>query len=85
MNFSIDHWNLNSLVAHNFAKVALLKVCLSVEKFGIFRLSQAYLNSSVTKDDDNLSIPTYDLIRSDHPIARMEALQFITKKYFLLN
>ena len=28
--FSIGHWNLNSLVAHNFTKVALLKAYLSV-------------------------------------------------------
>ena len=27
--FSIGHWNLNSLAAHNFAKVALLKIYFS--------------------------------------------------------
>ena len=34
--FSIGHWNLNSLTAHNFTKVALLKAYLSVQKFDIF-------------------------------------------------
>ena len=29
--FSIVHWNLNSLVAHNFTTVALLKGYLSVQ------------------------------------------------------
>ena len=34
--FSIGHWNLNSLAAHNFTKVALLKAYLSVQRFDIF-------------------------------------------------
>ena len=65
--FSIGHWNLNSLAAHNFTKVALLKVHLSVPRFDIFCISETYLNSSITKDDDNLQIPGFDLIRCDHP------------------
>ena len=52
--FSIGHWNLNNLVAHNFTKLALVKAYLSVESFGIFRISVTYLNSSITKDDDSL-------------------------------
>ena len=65
--FSIGHWNLNSLAAHNFTKVALLKAYSSVQRFDIFCISETYLNSSITEDDDNLQIPGYDLIRSDHP------------------
>ena len=30
--FSIGHWNLNSLSAHNFTKVALLKAYLSAQR-----------------------------------------------------
>ena len=52
--FSIGHWNLNGLVSHNFTKVALLKVYLSVQSFGIFCISETYLNSSITEDDDSL-------------------------------
>ena len=33
--FSIGHCNLNSLVAHNFTKVALLKAYLSVQMFAV--------------------------------------------------
>ena len=64
---SIGHWNLNSLATHSFTKVALLKAYLSVQRFDIFCISETYLNSSITEDDDNLQIPGYDLIRSDHP------------------
>ena len=34
-SFSICHWNLNSLIAHSFAKVSVLTVCVSVIKFDI--------------------------------------------------
>ena len=46
--FSIDHWNLRSLVAHHFRKVALLKAYLSVERFDIICISETYVNSSIT-------------------------------------
>ena len=65
--FPIGHWNLNSLAAHNFRKVALLKAYLSVQRFDIFCISETYLNSSITEDDDSLQIPRYELIRFDHP------------------
>ena len=54
--FSIGHWNLNinSLVAHNFTNVALLKAYLSVRKFDVFCISETYLNSSITEDGDSL-------------------------------
>ena len=53
-SFSIGHWKLNSLVAHNFTKVALLKAYLSVRKFDVFCISETYLNSSITEDGDSL-------------------------------
>ena len=56
--FSIGHWNLNSLVAHNFTKVALLKAYLSVRKFDVFCISETYLNSSITEDGDSLCMNT---------------------------
>ena len=65
--FSISHWKLNSSAAHNLTKVALLKAYLSVQRFDIFCISETYLNSSITEDDDSLQIPRYELIRFDHP------------------
>ena len=43
--FSIGHWKLNSLVAHNFTKVALLKAYLSV------KINETSLDSDITEDD----------------------------------
>ena len=64
--FSIGHWNLNSLAAHNFTKVELFKAYLSVQRFDIFCISETYLSSSITQDVDNLQMPEYDLIIADH-------------------
>ena len=66
-HFTICHWNLNSIFAHNFAKVQLLKAYFAVHKFDIVRLSETYLNSSFPFDDDNLEIPAYIMVRADHP------------------
>ena len=51
--FSVGHWNLNSLVAHNFTKVALLKGYLFVKKFDIFCIS----DDICSENDNNLRIP----------------------------
>ena len=62
--FSICHWNLNSICAHNFAKLSLLKAYVSVHKFDIICLSETYLDSSIY--NKKLEISEYYLIRSDH-------------------
>ena len=61
------HWNLNSISAHDYSKLFLLKAYVSVHKFDIICLSETYLDSTVLLDDDNLVIFGYNLIRSDHP------------------
>ena len=50
-DFSQMSWCLNSLIAHNFRKVALLKTYLPVQRFEIFCISETYLNSSITEDN----------------------------------
>ena len=67
VNFSIYHWNLNSVAAHNYAKVFLLKAYIAVYKFDIICISETYLDTTITSDDGNLEILGYKLIRSDHP------------------
>ena len=62
-----SHWNLNSIAAHNFTKIALLKAYLSIHKMDIVCLSETFLNSSIPIDDDNLQIPGYSYVRADHP------------------
>ena len=64
---SICHWNLNSILAHDYSKLFLLKAYISVHKFDIICLSETYLDSTVPLDDVNLVISRYNLIRSDHP------------------
>ena len=65
--FSFCHWNLNSLPAHNYAKVPLLQAFNTIHKFGLICLSESYLNSSITMDEKSLIIDGYKLIRADHP------------------
>ena len=55
-SFSICHWNLNSITSHNFIKVSLLTAYKSILKFDIPKF----------RNDENLNIPGYKLIRADH-------------------
>ena len=66
-NITICHWNLNNISAHNYTKLFLLIAYIAIHKFDIICLSETYLDSSTTSDDDNLAISGYNLIRSDHP------------------
>ena len=45
----------------------LLRAYIAIHKFDVICLSETYLDSSTTSDDDNLAISGYNLIRSDHP------------------
>ena len=64
-NLSICHWNLNSISAHNQAKLSLLRVYLTFHKFGNICLSETYFNSSNSPDDETLEISGYSLVRFD--------------------
>ena len=64
---SICQWNLNSILAHAYFKLFLLKAYISVHKFDIICLSETYLDSTVPLDDVSLVISGYNLIRSDYP------------------
>ena len=58
---SICHWNLNSILTHDYSKLFLLKAHLAVHKFDIICLSEAIL-ILVPLDDDNLVISDYNLV-----------------------
>ena len=66
-NFSVCHWNLNSITVHNFGKVNLLQAYNAIYDFDMICLSEPYLDSSVSSDNDNLYIRDYKLVRADHP------------------
>ena len=43
-SFSICHWNLNSISAHNFLKLSLLQAYIAVHNFDVTCLSETYLD-----------------------------------------
>ena len=66
-SFSFCHWNLNSLIAHNYVKLSSLEVYNSVYKHDVIRLSETYLDNSVPSDESDLNFPGYKLVRADYP------------------
>ena len=83
-NLSICHWNLNSICAHNYIKVNLLRAYLSIHKFDIIRHSETYLDSTIRSDDGNLSIPGYiSKEEITFLILDVEVYVFITKNAYL--
>ena len=47
---------MNSLFAYNYNKLFLLRAYIAVNKFDVICLSETYLDSTVTSDDENLEI-----------------------------
>ena len=66
-NFSICHWNLNSMNAHNFEKINLLETYNIINKFDVICWSESYLDWSIASDNNDLSIKRCNLYRADHP------------------
>ena len=66
-NFSICHWNLNRLIAHNFEKVNRLEAHNTVNNCDIICLSESFLDSSILTENNNLKINGYKMVRADHP------------------
>ena len=66
-SFSICHWNSNSISAHNYMKLSLLRAYLSTHKFDVICISETYLNSDISTVDENLEIAGYTLIKAYHP------------------
>ena len=66
-SFSCCHCNVNSVSAHNFSIVSLLRAYISIHKFDVICMSETFLNSDTACDDDNSKIEGYNIVRSDHP------------------
>ena len=58
---------MNSISAHNYAKLSLLRAYLAFHKFDMICLSETCLNSSNLPNVETLEISGYNLVRSDHP------------------
>ena len=52
--FSISHWKLNSITAHNYAELSFLIACTEIHKFDITCLSETYLNKNLKKTGYNV-------------------------------
>ena len=65
-SFSICHWNLNSITAHNYLKISLLRAYISLHNCNVVCISETYFDSTTALDDKNLEIGGYNLLRSDH-------------------
>ena len=61
------HWNLSGVAAHDFLKVSLIKAFITTNNFDIICLSETFLDSTVSKHDENIMINDYSLLREDHP------------------
>ena len=59
-------WEPDSLTAHNYLKVSLLRAYVAIKKFDVVCLSETYLDSSNLPDDDNFNLPGYNVVRADH-------------------
>ena len=80
--FSCFHWNVNSILAHN--KLPLLEAYNTAHKYDILRISEIYLDSSVSIDDTTLSLLViiwFDLIIL--AILKGEVFACITKRIYL--
>ena len=65
--FSICHWNLDNISAHNYFKLSLLRAYIFPHRFDVICLSKTYLDSDTSHEDANLEIVVYTLIRAVHP------------------
>ena len=66
-NISFCHWNLNGKAANNFVKISLLEAYNTVHDFDVICISETFLDSDYSSDDQRLNIQGYVMIRSDHP------------------
>ena len=65
--FYFCHWHWNSISAHNYIKLSILRAYLSTHRFDVICLSETYLDSDTSHEDANLEIVGYTLIGADHP------------------
>ena len=66
-NFSLCHWNLNSLPAHDFFKLSLIEAYNTHHNFDMICLSETYLDPSYADDHAQLNLKDFTLIRADNP------------------
>ena len=78
-SFSICHWNLNSIAA-----IQSLIAYDCMHHFDFICFSETYLNSNILSDNENLDIPGYRLVRSQHPSNHKVGGVCVYFKFFVL-
>ena len=63
-NFSMCHWNLNSVAAHDLSKLSLLETYNVQRKFHMICLFETYLDSTIQYDDQILTLNGYKTLRA---------------------
>ena len=61
------HWNVNSLTAHKMLKKSSIEAYNSIHDYDFICISETYLDSSVSLDDNDIAIEGYNIVRADHP------------------
>ena len=78
------HWNLNGLEAHDFIKIPLLEAHIATNNFDIMCLSETFLYSSISNDDNRINITGYSLIKTVISVTRKrDVFVFIIKVSYL--
>ena len=65
--FSLCHWNLSCLPAHDYSKLSLIKANNTHGNFNLICLSETYLDSSHVDGNALLKLKDFTLIRADNP------------------
>ena len=82
----ICHWNVNSLLAHNFQKVSLIEAYNSLRNYDFICISESFLNSSIAPNEQSLCMNGYEMVRSDHPSdQKEEEFASTTRSFYLLE
>ena len=74
---SFCHWKLNSLPAHSFAKMLLLKACNVLYISKLLCLSETYRDSSIPSDHNSLDLESYKLFCTDHPYIKLNQVEIV--------
>ena len=61
-NLSLCHWNLNGITANNFIKLSLLEAYNTIHNFDLICISETFLDSNYSDDDQRLRLQGYDMI-----------------------
>ena len=74
-SFSICHWNLNSISAHNYTKISPVTAYALVPNVDIICLSVTNFNSETSTDDQNLKISGYYMLLYRSPSQTEDKFQ----------